>query len=483
MSDAQNYDLIVVGWGKAGKTLAQKAASRGKRVAMVEQDPAMYGGACINVACLPSKAMVHASCTAARAGLDDAGLKEAYRAAQDHRAQLVAQLNKKNYDALADEAQVDVFTGRAALKGPHTVAVTSAMRAAEASADPGTGATGTAEAARSAEAAALLLESPHIVLDAGSKPKILPIQNKHTDFSRVLTSAQALELKERPERLLVVGAGFTGLEFASYFANFGTQVEVVYPGDDWLPSEDSDMAQAIRMRMEEQGVVFSSHSTLEDGSEDADGIDVEIITHGSTRRDRFDYVLVAVGRMPHTTTLGLETAGIRRGEEEEIIVDPLLRTGADGIWAAGDVKGGPQFTFISLDDARIIGPQLFDGAEPPHTSDDRPAYATCTFIDPPYARVGLNEKAARTAGLAYEVHTLPTASIPKAQVTGETTGLSKVLTAADGSILGAALWHAEAHEMINIFTLAINHGISADALGNGIYTHPSFTESLNQLLG
>ena len=198
--------------------------------------------------------------------------------------------------------------------------------------------------------------------------------------------------------------------------------------------------------------------------------------------EEFDKVLVAVGRKANTENLGLENTSVELGKFGEVVVDDYLKTNAPNIWAAGDVKGGAQFTYVSLDDFRIIFPQILEGTKGRKLSD-RVLIPTSTFIDPPYSRVGINEKEAQRLGIAYTKKFALTNTIPKAHVINETDGFTKILINENNEIIGASICHYESHEMINLLSLAINQKIKANVLKDFIYTHPIFTESLNDILG
>lgn len=464
---SNHFDLIVIGWGKAGKTVAKKAAAAKKTVAIIEQSPQMYGGTCINIACLPTKSMVHAAHIHAQHALVDAhGIEQtdsawdrhsaAYMAAQQHRARFVAALNEKNYHLLADEPTVTVFDGTARFTGPQSVEVTG-------------------------ESGTVQLTGEHIIINTGATSRSLntPIEGEPV---HIHTSTTLLSLAELPQSLAIIGAGFIGLEFASYFANFGTDVTVFNTHDALLANQDEDVAEAVEHALVAQGIRFKHGSTVEKLSDTEAGVDLYYHTKESANQvTRFDQVLVAIGRIPNTAQLNLEAAGVDTDEHGAIVVNDLLTTTNPKVFAAGDVKGGPQFTFVSLDDARIIAPQVL-GSSPAHTLASRPVFATCSFLEPPLAHVGHTEASAHKEGLSFSVKKLPTAGIPKAHVIGQTTGINKVLVDDEGFIIGATLMNPEAHEMINLITLAINEQIPASHLGSMIYTHPTFSEALNDLL-
>lgn len=458
----KTFDLAVIGWGKAGKTLAKKAAVKGKRVAMIERDPSRYGGTCINIACLPTKAMVHAASLHAHTTPQDTPWEEhekAYEQAQQHRADFVARLNNKNYHLLADEENVEAFDGQARFVAPHSLEVT------------------TAEGVE-------VIEAEHIVINTGAESRTLPIPGG-TPSAHVHTSTTLLSVQRLPKRLGIVGAGFIGLEFASYFANFGTQVTVFAPSHELLKREDEDVRTAIKEALEAQGIEFKLGVSVKEIKEASDHATLVFDVEENGQSDQtidFDQILLAVGRVPLTGELNLEAAGIKVDDSGAVVVDEYLETTASGVFAVGDVKGGAQFTFVSLDDSRIVAPKLGLAHTQNHTTESRPSYATCAFLQPPLAQVGLSEEDAKKQGIEVKVHKLPTAGIPKAHVIGQTQGLSKVLVDDQGLIVGATLLHPEAHEMINLITLAINEKIPASHLASMIYTHPTFTESLNDLL-
>jgi len=198
--------------------------------------------------------------------------------------------------------------------------------------------------------------------------------------------------------------------------------------------------------------------------------------------EEFDKVLIAVGRKPNTNNLGLENTSIQLGKFGEILVDDYLKTNAPNVWAVGDVKGGAQFTYVSLDDFRIVFPQIL-GENNGRKLSDRVLIPTSTFIDPPYSRVGINEKEAQRLGIKYTKKFALTNTIPKAHVIDEIEGFTKILINENDEIIGASICHYESHEMINLLSLAINQKIKSKVLKDFIYTHPIFTESLNDILG
>lgn len=264
------------------------------------------------------------------------------------------------------------------------------------------------------------------------------------------------------------------------YANFGAEVTVLQDGGVFLPREDAEIAAAVRQRLEKQGVrVLTDIKVL--GIRDADGFaEVSIESAGAARTLLAEAVLLATGRRPNAAALHPERAGVGLTERGAVRTDEHLRTTAQGIWAMGDVVGGLQFTYISLDDFRIVKSDVLgDGSR---TTANRGAVPYSVFLDPPFSRVGLSEQEARDRGLHVRVARLPAAAIPKAQVLRETDGLLKAVIDADtGLILGAHLFCAESHEIINLVKLAMDAKLPYTVLRDQIFTHPTMAEALNDL--
>ena len=275
---------------------------------------------------------------------------------------------------------------------------------------------------------------------------------------------------------------------ADMFADFGTAVTVLQHSDEFLPREDEDVAAAIRAQLESQGVRFLFGADTKAITSADDGIRLSVSMRGTSdvgSEARLclstDAVLVATGRTPNVEGLNLEAAGVELTERGAVKVDDLLRTTADGIWALGDVNGGPQHTYISLDDYRVVWSQL-NGSARPYTLSDRRNVPSSTFLHTPYSRVGLNEREAKAAGLDYVVKRLPVATVPKAQVMRRPEGMMKALVEnGTDRILGAMLLAAESHEVINIVKLAMDMGAPASTLRDMMFTHPTMAEALNDL--
>ncbi|TQK27491.1 FAD-dependent oxidoreductase [Arthrobacter sp. SLBN-53] len=449
-------DLLVIGFGKGGKTLAAILGNQGRSVVLVEQSPAMYGGTCINVGCVPTKSMVYRS-EQRRPGEDGV---TAHAVAVTATQALTADLRAVNHGMFDLIPSVRVLTGKAVFTGPDSVSV------------------GTADGAVTVSAAAT-------VIDTGSVPVVPDIPGLR-ECPVAVTSAAMLSGVPRSDRLVVLGGGYIGLEFASMMAGFGTEVTVLEHHSQILRFEDDDVAASARDLLERRGVRIVTGAAIHEVSTVAGGARVSYSVDGRTTAADGDTILVALGRVPDTAGLGLDTAGIRTAANGAVAVDEFLRTSAPNVYAVGDVNGGPQFTYISLDDHRIVLDQL-SGVARPRSTAQRTAVPNCLFLTPPLARVGVTEREARQAGRAVRVAVSPVAklaTVPRARIVGETAGLMKLVVDAETDlILGAALLCHDAHEIINLVSFAMRHRITATAMREGMYTHPSMSEFFNQLLG
>lgn len=288
--------------------------------------------------------------------------------------------------------------------------------------------------------------------------------------------------QDLPQTLIIIGAGYIGLEFASMYANFGSKVIVLQDQDSFLPREDDDIAAAILERLKKQGIEFHFGAKVEAFEELGNQVEVRCQLNGQMQKLKADAVLVAAGRRPSVKNLHLENAGVELTQLGAIKVDDNLQTANPDIWAMGDVTGGLQFTYISLDDSRIVRNQLPIGGGG-YTVKDRKNVPYSVFIDPPYSRVGINEKEAISAGRKIKIAKLQAAAIPRAKATGQTEGLLKAVIDAEMSeILGIMLFCAESYEVINLVKLAMDNHLSYKVLRDMIYTHPTMSEALNDLL-
>lgn len=464
----KHYDAAIIGFGKGGKTLAGALAAAGKDVAVIEQSPRMYGGTCINVACIPTKTLVHAAALSQAQGGTFAERAARYAAAIDEKDRVTGMLRGKNYHKIADLPNVDVIDGRASFVDATHLVIEPAA-AADAAADATTDATA---------AAPQQIEADRIFINTGARPFVPPIPG--IDSPRVFVSETLLDLRDLPKRFVIIGGGYIGLEFASLYANFGSQVTVVQDTEEFIPREDAAIAVSVLASLENRGirVVRSARVVRIDREAAQDAVVVEVA--GTEERIPADAVLVATGRRPNVEGLALDAAGVELTERGAVRADEHLRTTAPNIHAMGDVVGGLQFTYISLDDFRIVKDDLL--GEGARTTENRGAVPYSVFLDPPFSRVGMTEQEARDAGFAVNVAELPAAAIPKAQLLGKPVGLLKAVVDADTNrLLGVHLFCEESHEMINTAKLAIDVGLPYQTLRDAIYTHPTMSEAFNDL--
>ena len=318
-----------------------------------------------------------------------------------------------------------------------------------------------------------------IFINTGAVPVMLPIPGlKESKY--ILDSTQAMDEKKMPKNLTIIGAGYIGLEFASMFAKYGSKVTVLDHNKKFLVREDEDISNAVRKDMEDAGIKFELGADIEKITDETTDAKVTYQINGKTKTINADRILVATGRKPNTENLGLENTAIETTELGAIKVDDFLRTTVDNVWAIGDVKGGLQFTYISLDDFRIIKDQLFGtGAR---MVSDRKVIPYSVFISPALSQVGLNEKQANKLGKEYKLFKLPVTAIPKAKVAKDNRGLFKALVDPETEkILGATLYGIESYELINIISLAMKAHLSYTVLRDQIYTHPTMSEAFNDL--
>ena len=444
---------IIIGFGKAGKTLANYLGNKGEKTILVEKSPKMYGGTCINVGCIPSKFLATA---ADRRSYSQVSNEEYYQNAVINKKALIAKLNKANYDKVAMNSNVEVLDGLASFKDEHTVNIQTENGVEEVSAD-------------------------RIFINTGAKPFIPSVEGLEVG-NRIHTSETLMNLEDFPKTLTILGSGFIGLEFAATYAKFGTKVTVIDKAEKLLAREDDDVANAVFESYKSLGVEFIFGADTKHVEQDENTVTLSYEVNGETGKISSDVLLVATGRTPNTKELHLENAGVEVSERGFVNVNEHLQTNKPHIFAMGDVNGGPQFTYISLDDYRIVKSYL-DG-NGAYTRNDRQPIAFSAFLHPTYSRVGFSEKEARQAGYNIKVATLPVTAIPKAKILGNQTGIYKAIVDADtNQILGTVLFGEESHEVINIVVTAMIAKQPYTALANQIFTHPTMAEALNDLFG
>lgn len=437
------FDAIIIGFGKGGKTLATELANRKWKVAVIERSKKMYGGTCINIACIPTKSLAY-----------QAHQGEDYIEAVHNKDQLISSLRQKNYDNLNQNENIEVINGEASFLSDHEVQVKNAGETK-------------------------ILTADKIFINTGAET-VIPTIDGIQDSKFVYTSTSIMDLKELPTKLAIIGGGYIGLEFASIYSQFGSQVTVLEGSSKFIPKEDRDVADAVLQTFTKKNIEVKLNAKVIGLKDVKDGTVISFSIDGAIQELKVDAVLVATGRKPNIEGLNLEAAGVEVTDRGAIKVDPSLKTTVPHIWALGDVKGGLQFTYISLDDYRIVRNDLF--GDHSHTTNDRDVVPYSVFIDPPLSRVGISEEAAVEQGLEIKVAKLPAAAIPRARLINETEGFLKaIVDAKTNKILGATLFCAESSEVINIVSMAIQTAQDFTFLRDHIFTHPTMSEALNDL--
>lgn len=454
----KKYDAIIIGFGKAGKTLAGFLAGKGQKVALIEESDKMYGGTCINVGCIPSKSLVNSVERLENKDLSTfAERKDYYEKSVDKKEALITALRGKNYEMLASKENIDIYNGKGSFVSNKIVNIEK-------------------------NGESIQIEGEKIFINTGSET-IIPNIKGLKESKNILTSKSLMELKELPRKLVIIGAGYIGLEFASTYAGFGSEVVIIDASDDILKREEKEAADRVKKILEAKGVTFYLNSKVEEISDNENDSSIAISNgNGEIIQFNGDKILVAIGRKANTQGLELEKAGVQVDERGNIIVNEKLETTAPNIWALGDVKGGLQFTYISLDDFRIIRDNVYGNGN--RSLNDRNVVPYTTFLSTPLSRVGLSEKEAIEKGFDVKVGKIEAMAIPKGKIEGKSEGFLKVVVdAKTDKILGATLLCNTSHEMINIIALAMKGNLPYQIIRDMIFTHPTMSESLNDLFG
>jgi pyruvate/2-oxoglutarate dehydrogenase complex dihydrolipoamide dehydrogenase (E3) component len=453
------HDLIVIGAGQGGGPLAGAFARAGRRVALIER--AQVGGTCVNVGCTPTKTMVasarvaHVARRAQPFGVNVGRLEIDLEAVRDRKRAIVESFRKGSERKL-ETAGVELVRGTARFVSPHQLEVTSPI-------------------AETRELSAEL-----VVIDTGTRPMVPAIAG--LDQVPVLDSTSVMELETVPEHLIVLGGGSIGTEFAQMFRRFGSRVSLLERQSQLLANEDTDVADAVGRILAEDGVYVVLDAEVSGAERSASGAVALSYRNGEgapETRIAASHLLVAVGRSPNTDALNLEAAGVEVDERGYVKVNARLETTSSGIFALGDVTGGPQLTHVSYDDYRILRANLLDGGRA--TTEGRVIPYTI-YIDPQLGRVGLTERAAREAGYDVRVATLPMAKVARALEVDETRGFMKaVVDARSQQILGAAVLGIEGGEIASLIQVAMMGHLPYTMLRDGMFAHPTLAESVNNL--
>lgn len=455
----EQLDAIIIGTGQAGKPLAGALAEAGWKTAIVEKADRV-GGTCVVTGCTPTKTMVasarvaYLTRRAADYGVRTGAIAVDMAAVRKRKRDIVESWSAGSRKGMERHKTLELVMGHARFSGPREITVETRAGATR------------------------VLAAKHIFINAGTRPGMPPIPG--LDRVGALDNETVMELGEVPEHLVVIGGGFVGLEFGQMFRRFGSRVTVLEVQPNCLPREDEDVAQAIRELLVEDGIEILCGSTVERAERGGDGrITVRATRQGAARTVVGSHVLVATGRVPNSDTLDPAKAGLAVNERGFITVNDRLETNVPGVFALGDINGGPPFTHVSYDDFRIIRTNILEGG---HASTRDRLVPYTVFIDPQLGRVGLTEREAREQGYEVRVAKLPMSRVARAIETDETRGVMKAVV--DGKtrrILGASILGIEGGEIAAVIQVAMMAGLPYSALKDGVFSHPTLSESLNNL--
>ncbi|GAC1644118.1 MAG: mercuric reductase [Herpetosiphon sp.] len=458
MVSATAYDVIIIGAGQAGGPLSTAFAKAGHKTALVEREH--VGGTCINEGCTPTKTMIasarvaYLSRRAADYGVHTGDISVDLTKVRQRKRDIVTSWRDGSREGIEQTPGVDLLDGEARFVGPKIVEVK--LKA---------GGTRT-------------LQAPLIVINTGDRPDRPKLAG--LDHITPLNSTTIMELAEVPSHLVILGGGYIGLEFGQMFRRFGSEVTIVQRGNQLLAREDADVAAEVTTILRQDGIDVLLQAEAQSVARGIDGgVDVMVQVDGQTRTITGSHLLLAAGRVPNTDTLNPTAAGITMDKRGHIPVNERLETNVPGIYAVGDVTGGPAFTHISYDDYRILRSNLIEGK---HATTTGRLVPYTVFIDPQLGRVGLSENDTKEQGRKVRVAKLPMTSVARAIELDETRGFMKaIVDEASGQILGCAVLGIEGGEVMSTLQVAMLGQLPYTTLRDGIFAHPTLAESLNNL--
>jgi pyruvate/2-oxoglutarate dehydrogenase complex dihydrolipoamide dehydrogenase (E3) component len=455
MADEQ-FDVIVIGTSQGGRFLPVELAGAGQRVALVERG--RLGGVCVNTGCTPTKTMVasarvaYLARRAAEYGVRVGGVSVDLGAVRERKRAMVSGA-RENYASRLAHDGLELIEGEARFTGPRAVEVALSGGGSR------------------------RLGAGVVVIDAGTRPR--PPAFAGVGDGSVLDSTSIMELDELPEHLIVLGGGYIGLEFGQMFRRFGSEVTIIQSAPRLMMLEDEDVSDEVAAILRDDGISVLTSSTAVAVQAAAGGLRLTVDGEDGERELEGSHLLSAIGRIPNTEALSPEAGGIGLDERGFIEVDEYLQTSVPGVYAMGDIKGGPAFTHLSFDDYRIVRSNVI-GHQRVSTKDRVVPYTM--FIDPQLGRVGMTEREAAAQGRAVRVAKLPMSAVVRALETGETRGFMKAVVDADsGQILGCAVLGSEGGEIMTMIQVAMLGKLTYTDMADAIFTHPLFAEGLNTL--
>lgn len=451
------YDAIIIGSGQAGTPLAIKLAAAGKKTAIIEKR--FVGGTCINDGCTPTKAMIASARAAFKAGtaiqlgVETAAITVDLRKIKQRKDSIVESFRAASQQGLEATEGLELIFGEASFSGNKQLTVVTADGSTE------------------------ILTADWIFINTGTKtsiPKIKGLEN--IDY---LTSTTILDLEKVPEHLVVVGGNYIGLEFGQMFHRFGSEVTILEKSSRIAGREDEDVSAELTKILRDEGLKILIDTNIQEIESINGKLSITLKSGNEHQKIAASHLLIAAGRSPQTETLNLPAAGVNTDAKGNVIVNEKLETNVKGIYALGDVKGGPAFTHIAYNDYIVVYRNLIDGADY-RTTERLVPY--CMFTDPQLARVGISEHEAKGKGLEVLVAKIPMSQVARGVETGETLGFIKaVVDKKTKKILGACILASEGGEIMAVLQMAMEGGITSDRIREYVFAHPTFSESLNNL--
>ncbi len=457
MASSEKYDAVVIGAGQAGTPLSSALAKAGMHTALIER--AHVGGTCVNEGCTPTKTMVasgrvaYLSRRAADYGVHTGSITIDLAKVRQRKRDIVEQFRRASQSGVEKTEDLDLIFGEARFTGTGTLEI------------------------RLKDGGQRVISADKIFINAGTRASVPHVEGIET--TPVLDNSSLMELDAVPEHLLVLGGGYIGLEFGQLFRRFGSRVTIVQSAAQLLTREDADVADEVAKILQQDGIDVLLNAKTQQASYINGVIRMEVQQDGGSITLAGSHLLAATGRVPNSDTLNLGVAGVETESHGFIKVNERLETTADGIYALGDIKGGPAFTHIAYDDFRIIRSNLIE-KKPASTVGRQMPYTL--FIDPQLGRIGITETEAREQKRNIRVAKLPMTSVARAIEVDETRGFMKAIVDADtNQILGAAILGIEGGEVMSAVEIAMMGKLPYTALRDGTFAHPTLAESLNNL--
>lgn len=435
------YDAIVIGFGQGAGSLVNQLANKGWKIALIEKnEESSYGGSCVNIGCIPTKILEY-----------DARHGKKYIDAVKRRNEVVARNSQTEKDSMEENDQVDLYTGTGSFIDDYRIKVVTADEELE-------------------------LEADHIIIDTGSEPVIPPIDGLDK-AENVYTSTTLQVQQELPESLGIIGAGNIGLEYASIYRGFGSEVTLIDSNEQILEGSEPEVVEAVQKVLKDKGIQTIHEVDVTCVVNDGQKV---VVTLNEGTELTFDALLIATGRKPRVDVLDLGNTGIELTDKEGIQTDNHLQTTVENVFALGDVRGEEKFTYITNKDAEIVYNYLFeDGLQ---FLQDRKKVPMVTFMDPPYAQVGLTESEAKEKGYRVTTNTTPVSSTTRSDVIDDKRGMYKaVIDDKTNHILGVTLFGDQAHELVNYVKLAMDNDLQYTVFKKQMITHPVMSEIFNTL--